>query len=138
MGNVQQVVFWHRELPPSGADPAGEFVVEAASHQVQGTLSHRDELWTQCYESLMAQARTRIEQEVSRLAGDFAIKVVRSFESRRRLALQAVAHEREGQPARRRPDCGGAGEELNPPHSNGEVSASYADGGVMLLRSVRP
>jgi hypothetical protein len=87
MGNVQQVVFWHRELPPSGADPAGEFVVEAASHQVQGTLSHRDELWTQCYESLMAQARTRIEQEVSRLAGDFAHVLGESLDVKRNDAL---------------------------------------------------
>ena len=44
-----QVVFWHRELPPVAADVVDEHVVEATSGRVAGTLSHRDELWEQCY-----------------------------------------------------------------------------------------
>ena len=31
---------------------------------------HRDELWTQCYDDLMGQFRTRLGQEMIRLGGD--------------------------------------------------------------------
>ena len=60
-----RIIYWHRELPPFDAEAMGEHVVEAASGRVPGTLAHRDELWSQCYEDLMAQVRIRLEQEVS-------------------------------------------------------------------------
>jgi hypothetical protein len=65
-------IYWHRELPPFDSEAIGEHVVEAASERVPGTLSHRDELWNQCYEDLMAEARIRLEQEVTRLGGKYA------------------------------------------------------------------
>lgn len=74
-GNAHQdaagyrIIFWHRELPPFDAEAMGEHFVEAASDRVPGTLAHRDELWSQCYEDLMAQVRIRLEQEVARLGG---------------------------------------------------------------------
>jgi hypothetical protein len=77
-----QVVFWHRELPPVSADVVAEHVVEAASGRVAGTLSHRDELWEQCYTELMAQARERIEQEVARLGGHYAHVLDESIDSK--------------------------------------------------------
>jgi hypothetical protein len=63
-----QVVFWHRELPPSGAEPMGEHAVEAARARVPSTLVHRDELWDRCYEDLMERAHIRLQQEIARLA----------------------------------------------------------------------
>jgi hypothetical protein len=70
--DAQKVVYWHRELPPFEADLAGEHSVEANSSRVPHTIAHRDELWDQCYQELMANAETRLAQEVTRLNGDFA------------------------------------------------------------------
>lgn len=67
-----KVVYWHRELPPLGADPISEHAVEAASCRVPGTIAHRDDLWRVCYEDLMRETRRRLEQEVARLGGDYA------------------------------------------------------------------
>ena len=79
---ASQVVFWHRELPPVAADVVDEHIVEAASARVAGTLSHRDELWEQCYRELMAVARERIEQEVDRLGGHYAHVLDESVDSK--------------------------------------------------------
>jgi hypothetical protein len=68
----QPIIYWHRELPPRAAEPIGEHTIEATSARVPGTLAHRDELWTQCYEDLMQRVRARLEQEVARLGGDYA------------------------------------------------------------------
>jgi hypothetical protein len=51
------MIYWHRELPPSEAEPMGEQTVEATSARVPSTLAHRDELWNRCYEDLMALYR---------------------------------------------------------------------------------
>jgi hypothetical protein len=67
-----KIVFWHRELPPLDADAVVEHVVEATSARVPGTLLHRDELWSRCYEDLMAKTATRLEQEILRLGGHYA------------------------------------------------------------------
>ena len=75
------IVYWHRELPPLGAEAVGEHIVEAASVRVPGTLAHRDELWESCYESLMAHARERLEQEVARLGGRYAHVLDETVES---------------------------------------------------------
>ncbi len=52
--NGSRIVYWHRELPPFDGDAVAEHVIEATSNRVAGTLIHRDELWGQCYETLMA------------------------------------------------------------------------------------
>ena len=75
-------IYWHRDLPPLSAEAMGEHVVEAVSKRVPGTIAHRDELWDQCYEDLMAQARTRLEQEILRLGGTFAHVLDESIDSR--------------------------------------------------------
>jgi hypothetical protein len=69
-------------LPPLDAEAMEEHVVEATSGRIQGTLAHQNELWERCYEELMAQARTRLEQEISRLGGDCAHVLNESLESR--------------------------------------------------------
>jgi hypothetical protein len=71
-GNSGQTIYWHRDLPPFEAEVMGEHTIEARSARVRGTLAHHDELWSQCHESLMAQAQARLEQEVMRLGGDYA------------------------------------------------------------------
>jgi hypothetical protein len=76
------IVYWHRELPPVDADVVDEHVIEAVSSRVEGTLSHRDELWDRCYEELMVAARARIEQEVARLGGHYAHVVDESIDSK--------------------------------------------------------
>jgi hypothetical protein len=76
------IVYWHRELPPFDAEQMGEHVVEATSARVASTLAHRDELWDQCYEGLMAGARARLEQEVVRLGGNYAHVLDESVDSR--------------------------------------------------------
>jgi len=76
-------IFWHRDLPPSAAEPMDEHVVEAASARVPTTLEHRDELWDRCYEDVMKQACARLEQEISRLGGTYAHVLDESVDSRR-------------------------------------------------------
>lgn len=68
----RKVVYWHRELPPLGAETMGEHVLEADSPRIPGNLGHRDDLWHRCYADLMVQAGDRLEQEVLRLGGDWA------------------------------------------------------------------
>jgi hypothetical protein len=65
------IVYWHRELPPLEAELMAEHTVEANSSHVPGTMAHRDELWDQCYQELMATAESRLVQEAARLGGDF-------------------------------------------------------------------
>ena len=68
----RKIVYWHRELPPLDADVVSEHSVEANSCRIPGTIAHRDELWDQCYRELMANAESRLVQEVARLGGQFA------------------------------------------------------------------
>ena len=77
-----KIIYWHRELPPSDAEAMGEHCAEAVSRRVPGTLAHRDELWSQCYEDLMAQARIRLGQEVGRLGGRYAHVLSESVDSK--------------------------------------------------------
>jgi len=77
-----KIVYWHRELPPPNAEPIAEHSVEATSARVPSTLAHRDELWDRCYEDLMANTRTRLEQEVVRLGGSYAHVLNESVDSR--------------------------------------------------------
>jgi hypothetical protein len=76
------VIYWHRALPPADAEPIGEHIVEATSARVFHALVHRDELWGRCYEELMARARDRLEQEITRLGGDCAHVLEEHVESR--------------------------------------------------------
>ena len=69
---IEKVTYWHRELPPLTADIVGEHTVEATSSRVPGTIARRDDLWRACYDNLMTQARSRVEQEVARLGGHYA------------------------------------------------------------------
>jgi hypothetical protein len=71
-GNEPRIVYWHRELPPLEAELVAEHTVEATSSRVPGTIAHRDDLWDQCYRELMANAESRLVQEVARLGGHFA------------------------------------------------------------------
>jgi hypothetical protein len=81
IGTSCKTVYWHRELPPFGADAEAEHVVEATSGRVPGTLAHRDELGGQCYEDLMTRTVTRLEQEVARLGGHYAQVLDESIDS---------------------------------------------------------
>ena len=81
-GADSAVIYWHRELPPLTAEPMAEHTLEATSRRVPGTLAHRDELWEQCYDDLMCQARRRLEQEVRRLGGSCAHVLNESVDSR--------------------------------------------------------
>ena len=78
-GNDSKKIYWHYELPPFGADAIGEHTVEATSSHVAGTIAHRDELWTQCYEDLMAQACVRLQEEMIRLGGNFGPSSVKAW-----------------------------------------------------------
>ena len=83
-----KTVYWHRELPPLGADPIGDHVLEASSSRVLGTIAHRDDLWRVCYDDLMRQTQVRVEQEIARLGGDYAHVVNEIIETRRDDAKQ--------------------------------------------------
>lgn len=67
-----KIIYWHRDLPPFEAESIGEHTLEATSSRVPGTISHRDELWNRCYEELMSNAASRLEQEIARLGGHYA------------------------------------------------------------------
>lgn len=75
-------IYWHSELPPLDAEAMGEHIVEATSGRVPGTIAHRDDLWERCYEELMVEARTRLEQEITRLGGSYAHVLSESTDSR--------------------------------------------------------
>ena len=75
-------IYWHRELPPLDAVVLDEYFVDAASTRVPGTLAHRDELWTVCYQDLMRQACVRLHQEIARLGGRYAHVLEESIDSR--------------------------------------------------------
>jgi hypothetical protein len=77
-----KILYWHRQLPPSDAEYAGEHMVEANSARVPSTLAHRDELWDRCYKDLMARASDRLEQEVIALGGSYAHVLDESIDSR--------------------------------------------------------
>lgn len=72
VNTAPRVVYFHRDLPPLSADVCDDDTIEAKSHRVLGSLSHRDEAWDHCYADLMEQARATIEQEVARRGGDYA------------------------------------------------------------------
>ena len=80
--DTQQIVFWHRELPPIEAESMGEHTIEATSGRVQGTIAHRDELWTRCQDELMAQTRHRLTEEIARLGGRYAYVHKESIDSK--------------------------------------------------------
>ncbi len=75
-------VFWHRDLPPIDTDIVGEYVLEATSERVQGSIAHRDELWDRCYRDLVARTEERFEQEIHRLDGDYAHVLDESIDTR--------------------------------------------------------
>jgi hypothetical protein len=81
-----KIVYWHRDLPPLEAVALGEHTVEATSDHVPGLVAH-DELWSQCYDSLMAQAHVRLAQEVSRLGGHYAHVLDESIDARHNDAI---------------------------------------------------
>lgn len=78
---VPQRIFWHRELPPLDGQVMAEHFIDAQSDRVPGALSHRDELWVQCHDTLMAHAKARLEQEIDRLGGDYAHVLDESIDS---------------------------------------------------------
>jgi hypothetical protein len=82
MAQDANIIYWHRELPPVDASLMGEHVMEAESAHVPGTIAHRDELWDQYYEDLMAKVRVRLEQEVQRLGGNYAHVLDETVDSR--------------------------------------------------------
>ena len=67
-----KIIYWHRELVPMDAELMGDHTIEASSGRVAGTIAHRDELWNRCYTQLIANAHTRLAQEVARLGGHYA------------------------------------------------------------------
>lgn len=80
--NGQSKIYWHRDLPPLNAKPAGEHTIDAVSCRVSGRIEHRDELWEQCYQDLMKQAELRLTQELERLGGTGAHVLSESVDSR--------------------------------------------------------
>jgi len=68
----ETIVYWHRDLPPLDAELMAEHTVEASSGRVLGSFAHRDELWDRCYQELMANTKSRLVEEVTRLGGHYA------------------------------------------------------------------
>lgn len=101
-----KIVYWHRDLPPADAELMSEHTVEATSGRVAGTLSHRDELWGHCYEELMANAETRLAQEIARLGGHYAHVLDESIDTRRNdVTTEAWLHGRFSYMLYRRPSA---------------------------------
>jgi hypothetical protein len=76
-----KTIYWHRELPPLDAQPMGEHVVEAVSTRMADTIANREQLWNRCEDELMANARTRLCEEIVRLGGRFAHVLRESIET---------------------------------------------------------
>jgi hypothetical protein len=79
----RKIVYWHQELPPLDGEVLQEHVIEATSDRVAGTIERHGELWHRCHAMLMENARLRLEQEVSRLGGDYAHVLDEHIDSRR-------------------------------------------------------
>ncbi len=78
----EQIVYWHRDLPPLNAELMAEHAVEATSSRVASTISHRDELWDRCYVELMNNTEVRLVQEIARLGGHYAHVCSESIDTR--------------------------------------------------------
>jgi hypothetical protein len=65
-------IYWHRELPPIGAEDLGEHRVVARSDAVDYHWSERNALWARCVRSLHRNLERRLGQEIERLGGSFA------------------------------------------------------------------
>src|SRR5678815_5051146 len=78
---VQPEIYWHRELPPITAEVLGEHSLEATGKRTPGTLTHRGELWDECYDDLMGEAARRLKQETVRLGGNCAHVTSESVDS---------------------------------------------------------
>ena len=70
--NTQNVVYWHRELPPPEAEAIGEHTLEASSDRVPDTIAYRTKLWNQCNDNLMVHTNQRLRDEIARLGGRYA------------------------------------------------------------------
>jgi hypothetical protein len=92
-----KVAYWHREMPPVDAEFLGEHTVEATSSHVAATLATHDDLWDRCYRELMTEVNARLEQEVTRLGGDYAHVRTEAVDTRRNEATgEAWLHGRFG------------------------------------------
>ena len=60
-----------------------EHVIEATSDRVSGIIERHGELWQRCYAVLTENTRLRLEQEVTRLGGDYAHVTDEHIESQR-------------------------------------------------------
>jgi hypothetical protein len=80
--NTSKIVYWHRELPPLDGQVMDEHSVETDSDRISGKIERYGELWQHCYKALMERTRLRLEQEVSRLGGDYAHVLDEHIESR--------------------------------------------------------
>jgi hypothetical protein len=67
-----KTVYWHKDLPPLDGEIMHEHVIEATSDRVVGTLDRYGDLWNYYYNTLIEHVRLRIEQEISRLGGNYA------------------------------------------------------------------
>lgn len=77
-----KTIYWRRELPPLDAVAIGEHTIEATSRRVPDTIDDRENLWNRGKDELMAQARDRLEQEVTRLGGRLAHVLDESIDAR--------------------------------------------------------
>jgi len=78
-----KIIYWHRELPPPGAEALGSHVLEAVSMRVRGRLDRHGELWEQCHADLMQRLRERLLQEAARLGGRYVHVLEEVIDSRR-------------------------------------------------------
>jgi hypothetical protein len=78
-----KVVYWHQELPPLDGELIHEHVIEAVSDRVRGAIERHGELWHRCYGTLMEHTRLRLEQEVTRLGGNYAHVIDEHIDSQR-------------------------------------------------------
>jgi hypothetical protein len=80
---ASKIVYWHQELPPLDGEVIHEHVIEAMSDRIRGAIERHGELWHRCYATLMEHTRRRLEQEVTRLGGDYAHVLDEHIESHR-------------------------------------------------------
>ena len=85
--STEQIVYWHRELPPLDAEIMEAHTIEASSGHVPGNIAQRDALWNRCYRELMESVHARLAQEIARLGGRYARVFDESIDARRNDAL---------------------------------------------------
>lgn len=72
MEERDEPIYWFRNLPPLEDTAGQEYEISANSDSIAYDYARRNELWSECRQSLNANLAHRIQQEITRMGGHCA------------------------------------------------------------------